>query len=361
MEFSRDLSILVVEQFLKENQTKSGAKIRLLDGLAGTGARGVRICHETKVNNESYDMTINDHNPLAHKLISNNIELNKITNAIALKNDLNSISGKNKFDYIDIDPFGSPVEFLDAGARMLRNHGILAVTATDTATLFGSYPKTCLRRYDAISFRTPFGHELGLRILIGSCVRIAAKYNLALYPLLVHATDYYYRLYHYGVKGRGKADECLGNLGYIQKIRNSNNFKIISRKNLFSKAISETSNLPDLRQNTKGDLKLAGPLWIGSLYDPELVNTLKIGNHKFGTKEQLKKMLSLWSEEAQAPPGFYDANLLASELKISTPPLSKIMASLIEHGHQASRTHFNPNAFKTDSNFEDVVEIFKNI
>ncbi|MCU0373510.1 MAG: ATP-binding protein, partial [Ignavibacteria bacterium] len=41
------------------------------------------------------------------------------------------------FDYIDIDPFGSPCPFLDAAIKRLSRGGILAVTATDTSALAG--------------------------------------------------------------------------------------------------------------------------------------------------------------------------------------------------------------------------------
>ena len=38
------------------------------------------------------------------------------------------------FDYIDIDPFGSPNPFLAAAIGRITRNGIVAVTATDTAS-----------------------------------------------------------------------------------------------------------------------------------------------------------------------------------------------------------------------------------
>ena len=51
------------------------------------------------------------------------------------------------FDYIEIDPFGSPTDFLESSIVRLSRRGILAVTATDTAPLCGTYPNTCKRKY----------------------------------------------------------------------------------------------------------------------------------------------------------------------------------------------------------------------
>ena len=362
MEFSRDLSILVIEQYLKDLLTKkpSGTKIKLLDGLAGTGIRGVRIANEIPLaKSPEVTITVNDLNPLAFKILLKNIELNRLTNIIPSNKDLNALLVKNRFNYIDIDPFGSPIKFLDAGCRMLRNNGILAVTATDTAPLFGRYPKTCLRRYDAWSGRTVFSHELGLRILLGCCVRTAARYDLCLKPLLVHATDYYYRLYLHGIHSRSATNNNLENIGYVLAHNRSSEYDIINRNDLYTDFQAD-SNINNNYISTKKS-NLIGPLWTGRLYQPEFIDNLSIGSHKLGTEKQLVKMLSLWREEANAPLGFYDANALASELKITTPPLTKILSALSKTGHFVSRTHFNPNAFKTEASFKEISQVMRNI
>jgi tRNA (guanine26-N2/guanine27-N2)-dimethyltransferase len=296
---------------------------------------------------------------LAFNVISKNIELNKLNNATASNQNLNALLTKNWFNYIDIDPFGSPVKFLDAGCRMLRNNGLLAVTATDTAPLFGRNPSTCLRRYDAWSGRIGFSHELGLRILLGYCVRTAARYNLGLKPIVVHAMDYYYRLYLYGIRTRGAADEALANIGYILPKNKSNEYKILRRKELIVGIDSESRF--NMRTEKGSKSKLLGPLWLGPLFDREFVTKLSIGSHKLGTEHLISKMLPLWLEEASAPVGFYDANLLASELKYPTPPLPLILKTLSAAGFLATRTHFKANAFKTDAPFTDIVQVIKSV
>ncbi len=362
MEFSRDISILVLEEYLNSLKPKlgSGTKIKLLDGLAGTGIRGVRIGNEIlSAQSSEVSITINDHNPLAYKLILKNIEMNQLVNANATKNNLNSILSNERFDYIDIDPFGSPIKFLDSGSRMLKNNGILAVTATDTAPLYGRYPKTCLRRYDAWSCRSGFSHEQGLRILVGCCVRTAARYNLALKPILAHGIDHYYRVYFHGTRSRGAVDNCLNEVGYIAHMNNSNKYRIIKRKDTFSKPKNWLDNVLHFKKGA--GFNLAGPLWIGKLFDAKFVKNLSVGSHRFGTQKRIEKMLELFTEEAEAPPGFYDANLLSSELKVSSPPIRKIIQVLREDGNLGARTHFNPNGFKTDASFDEVAQIIMNI
>ena len=145
MELNRDLSILVC-QWLINNSKKP---VRLLDGLAASGIRGIRFSNELE---GDFDVTINDWNPDAFILIDKNIEKLKLKNTIAISCNLNSLLSESKFDYIDIDPFGSPVYFIDSAVRSISKDGIIACTATDTATLCGTYPKVCLRRYGATPF-----------------------------------------------------------------------------------------------------------------------------------------------------------------------------------------------------------------
>jgi tRNA (guanine26-N2/guanine27-N2)-dimethyltransferase len=359
MEFGRDLSILVVENFIKSKRLMSNKKIRILDGLAGSGASGVRFGNETKDYDKSdISIVINDHNPISYNVIKKNIQLNKLNNVEASNSDLNSLLIKNRFDYIDIDPFGSPIKFLDVSTHKLIDSGILAITATDTAALFGTYPKTCMRRYDSYSFRTPFSHELGTRILIGACVRIGAKHNLSLTPILTHATDYYYRIYLKGNLGRKKSDETLKNMGYISKATGSNSYRLIKTRDLYT---NTGSILKQLNSVHNSKFKLAGPLWLGPLYDLDFIKDLDLKSHAFGTEKQIQKHIALWLEEASAPAGFYDASKLSSELKISTPPIQDIIHNLKNTGHFACRTHFSPIAFKTDAAFSRICEIIKEI
>ena len=359
MEFSRDLSILVLENFLRHAKQLKSKRLRILDGLAGTGARGVRFGNEVKnLEENEKSVVINDNNPVAYEIIQKNIRSNNLKNVTPSNLDLNSLLVKNRFDYIDIDPFGSPIKFLDSGTRMLRNGGILAVTATDTATLFGTYPKTCVRRYDSYSCRTPFSHELGTRILIGTCVRAGAKHNLALQPILVHATDYYYRIYLRCLRGRGVTDNAMKELGFICQRIGDNSYQIIRRNDLFNEIKSIQRQV--LSQDGHR-IKFAGPLWLGKLYDSDFLKGLNTEKHILGTSNKITKNIVLWREEAESLPGFYDANSLSSQLKISTPPLNRILNNLEELGFIATKTHFNSNAFKTDAPFSEVCDLIKKL
>jgi tRNA (guanine26-N2/guanine27-N2)-dimethyltransferase len=67
-----------------------------------------------------------------------------------------------RFHYIDIDPYGPPVPFLDHAFGALMRRAWLAVTATDKAPLCGAHPKACLRKYLGKPITTSYSDEVGL-------------------------------------------------------------------------------------------------------------------------------------------------------------------------------------------------------
>jgi len=326
MELRRDVSTAVLDAIARS----SGKHLEVLDGLAATGVCGIRYAKESEADME---VTINDHNPMAYAIIEKNIKRNRLINAIATRRDVNSILSERFFDVIDIDPFGSPVPYLDAAFQSLKLGGALFVTATDTAALCGAYRKTCFRRYHAVSARTPYMHELGLRILIACCARTAAKYDLAIKPLLSYSLDHYFRIYLETDGGCNAADNCLGNIGYIAHDMETSGWKALPGNSIPVKV--------------KGALA-AGPVWLGPLHDRDFLDKLHVKDF-FGTKKRLDKVLALWKEEADAPPFFYKVSEVTSLLRVSPPPLANVLEKLHESGYFAGRTHFDPGTFKTDA------------
>jgi tRNA (guanine26-N2/guanine27-N2)-dimethyltransferase len=334
MEFNRDVSALVLNNYLKSK--KHDYQLKVLDGLAGTGIRGVRFANEIPGLSE---IVINDRNPTAFKLIKKNIKANKLKNADPQNEDLNVllVNNRNRFDHIDIDPFGSPVEFIEQSVRAIRDKGMLSVTATDTATLCGRYPKTCARRYDATVIKTPFNHEVGVRVLMGYCIRQAAKYDLALSPILCHSTDHYYRIYFSARKGGRRANEVIKQIGFIW----------------YNDVTSDRGFSPE----PVTELQYAGPLWTGELFDNKLVNALKPEDFSFGTDRKINKMTDLWRLESTAPGLYYEIPELSSKLKISPPPREKFFKAMENEGYLVTRTHFDPQGFRTDADIENLKNV----
>jgi tRNA (guanine26-N2/guanine27-N2)-dimethyltransferase len=332
MEFSRDISVLVLREFARKR------KLKLLDGLAATGARGVRIANEVDGN---LHVLLNDHNPKAVEVIEKNLDQNSLENCRVENRKMNTLTSEEDFDYIDIDPFGSPIQFIDGSLQALRKDGMLAVTATDTAPLCGSSPKACLRRYDARSIKTSYCKETGVRILAGYCVRLAAKYEIALTPILTFFADHYIRVHFTLDKGARKTDNILRDIGYV-----TYDPKTGDRR--------KTIGFP----RELGKAQIAGPLWIGPLHDRSFLETMKLDG-SLRTLNRLAKYRKLWLEEANMPPFFYDQNEIASLTKTQPLPLNDILRRLEEQGFLASKTHFSSTGFKTDADMNLISDLVK--
>lgn len=329
MEFGRDVSVML-------SRTLLDRRCRALDGLAATGARGIRMANE---GGSEATFFLNDRNEEAFRLIEKNVELNGLgSNTTVWCRDVRALLAEERFDYIDIDPFGTPVDFIDAAVQGCRNGGIVAVTATDTAPLCGTYPKTSSRRYGARSLRSNFSHETGLRILIGYLAREAAKHDRGCEPLLCYSADHYLRCHVRIAKGARKADDSLGRLGYA----------LYDPKSLAREIVSERPT---------EDCAFAGPLWAGELHDGDALMALTPTND-LGTKRRSEKMLGLWRGEVGAPPLHFVVDELAQRTRCEPPRMTTLIDRIREMGAMAVPTHFNSKGFKTDLPLDDLIRLF---
>lgn len=335
MEISRDLTIAVVDTYFQKYSFKDKT-LKLLDGLAGTGVRGLRLAKESNIKND-HMVILNDGNPDAVNLIQKNIELNGIEDvtSVACEN-LNTLLSSSKFNFIDLDPFGTPVQFLDNAIRSVRTGGLLAVTATDTAPLSGTYPGTCRRRYGAEPLKNEYMHESGLRILAGYTARTASKYDLCLRPLLLYYMDYYFRMFFRVSKGAKPADKMLDKVGFVIHDNSSG-----------ARYVTPEPVLTEVHRTI-------GPLWIGELCDKEFVDTLLRKLDKLKTKIRLKKLCEQLRDEGDISPWFYEINKVSSLLKIQPMKFNKIKQILESNGFGAVTTHFSPQGFKTNATMDEL-------
>ena len=209
MRSNRSISILLLNSL-------PNTKMKMALPLTGSGIRGLRFLKELKRNKISY-LFFNDHKENFTGHLLENLTLNHLkfsqakTKKIFIHNEDASLFllGQAGFDYIDLDPFGSPNPFLSAAVSRISRQGILAVTATDTAALTGTYQKVTRRKYWAHSHKNHLMHELGLRILIRKVQLQGIQFDKALVPVLSYHKDHYFRIYFRVEKGKQRCDEII--------------------------------------------------------------------------------------------------------------------------------------------------------
>ncbi|MDD3233275.1 MAG: N2,N2-dimethylguanosine tRNA methyltransferase [Candidatus Methanomethylophilus sp.] len=324
MAFNRDVSIMLLRALGRE-------KLTVADAMTATGARAVRIAHEVP----GTEVTANDIDPAAMPYIETNIALNGLTNCIASNRNMHSLFSEQTFDYVDLDPFGSPSLFIQSAIRGCRKRGILAVTATDTAPLAGAQAGKCRRRYQSEPIRGYMCHEGGLRILIAAVAREMGKFDRGMRPLLSFYADHYYRTYVQIVEGADACDEMLSHLGYLA----------------LDPATLERSVSPTWDREHH-----YGSMWTGPLQDKELLQ--RMSPEGMSQEKRCVKMLGLWRSEVDTTPFLYDMSELSSFAKLSPPSLDTMVSKLQERG-RTSMTHFCPTSFITELPAAAVLEVYR--
>lgn len=118
-ELNRSLSTAAYRVF-SERRTEA---VTMIDVLAGTGARGIRVAVEVPKISEVY---INDRNPLAIELAKKSSDANKVTERcrFSVRDACQILSEhsayKSRFNIVDIDPFGSPHPTSIVASEQLR-------------------------------------------------------------------------------------------------------------------------------------------------------------------------------------------------------------------------------------------------
>jgi tRNA (guanine26-N2/guanine27-N2)-dimethyltransferase len=399
---------------------KRGPPFRILDALSATGLRALRYVHEIPF---ATSITANDLSPDAVESIKRNIEHNALPNPAKVRvttgnavTHMYSQVGKGhsndpKYSVIDLDPYGTAVPFLDASIQALADDGLLCVTCTDSA-IFNSmgYVEKTFSQYGGLPVKAEYYHEVGLRLILNSIATTAAKYGIAMEPLLSLSIDYYARVFvrlkkspadvklqankqmalflcDYGC-GSWSAQHFVRCQPFLNR-KGDTNFK-------FSSAQAPTAD--SLCEHCGFKKHIAGPMWGGPLHNPAFVqkildNIPSADSKIYASKDQITGMLKTALDETslyQYPEGsitesiakditqetkansrleekstavfarlsplvtdphpfFVTAASLSRIVRCQSPSDAQLKGALRHMGYRAVRSHTTPGSIKTDA------------
>jgi tRNA (guanine26-N2/guanine27-N2)-dimethyltransferase len=308
-----------------------------LDAMGATGIRGLRIAGECGV-----PVTINDRDPVALELIRENVRLSGLPIEV-LSRDASALLSERAFDAVDLDPFGTPAPFVDAGVRGAKR--FLFVTATDTAPLCGAHKKAGIRRYFALPANTEYHSEVALRILLAFVVREAVKYDRGIEPVFCFAREHFIRLHLRLVRGAAAADRTMQRIGYVLQCPSCQERE--EEQGLVPQnACCPLCNVP---------LQPIGPLYLGDIQDHDILSSMlaQAGHLELGTKKELSSILTLCNGELPTS-SFYDYHRIAKALKVSPPDINTVIERISHEGYRATRTHFSGYGIKTDAPVHEI-------
>ncbi len=301
MEVSRDLSVALLRSL------KPGTA---LDSMAGTGIRGMRIAKET-----SWKVVLNDIDSRNVEIQRKNASLNSL-DIETIRGDYFAAVSSRKWDYIDVDPYGTPSGLVDAAIMNLKNNGIIGVTMTDTANLEGKSTAKGLRIYGSMSMNGTFAREISTRIFLKYVMERGASLGRAGEPLLVLREGHFIRVFVRFKKGNKVADESI------------KKFKLF---------------------DVEG--KTVGPLYSGKMYNLALLKEME----SFPFAENSRRIFSNFENE-DLMFLFYENSNGKREIK-----KHKILDVLHDQGYKAGGTNFNEKGVKSDAGREDYLRILESL
>lgn len=321
-------------------------KLSAIDAMCASGVRGLRY---KKENRNVSSLALVDLSKKAVAAAKKNAKGNKVK-CKCVYADANKFLYENEFDFVELDPFGSPVPFLHDALRSFRTNklGYLSVTATDMAVLCGAHHAACLKNYGVAPLDNEFCHENAVRILAGKVILTAAPFNFSATPIFSLSHMHYVKVIfelQQGAEGAVAAVKQNGFVSYCEKC-----------------CYREAARLPRRMGCPSCGTRMvhAGPLYLGKLWDEKLLEKMLKLNvlRKYAKRKEIEKMLStMLSESAIRSHGYYDLHTLAKKMKKPISRIDDAIEGLRKAGFAAARTHFCPTAVRTDAPHEKVLEV----
>lgn len=371
----------------------------ILDALSATGLRALRYAHELPF---VTSVTANDIDAEAVESIKRNAKHNGLEDKIRatqddalghmytlLAEDLkHKDRASQKYDVIDLDPYGTSAPFFDTAVQAVRSDdGLLCVTCTDSGVFASSgYPEKAFALYGGTTSKGPHAHEVGLRLIINAIATSAARHGLAIEPLLSLSIDFYVRVF---IKVRRSpasvkfqaartmivysCDEGCGSwttqlLGRNKRAPNKNGTGFFYKHGF---AAGPTTN--QFCEHCGSKMHLAGPMYAGPIHSAEFVERVlaevaEAPKDVYMTTERLEGMLYTALEELQVIPPLDEGHTEEDRLHAIDPypffvmttalakavhcevPSEDCFGGALQHlGYVVTRSHCKPGSIKTNA------------
>ena len=384
---SRTRSVLLFRHAMEEGMLGDGP-VYALDGLTASGLRARRWLNElpygissrisatiVDLEKEALDWARSSHREFPPSDGGGDLQ--------TLQGDLRTAVLSSGRHWIDIDPYGSPVPFIDSAMQSMARSGVMEVSATDTAALTGSSKTALMRRYGARVRTDCLAHDSGMRVMLSNISRIAARHDRTIEPLLSIWDSHHLRVSFRVMKSVSSANILEERIGWRvfaprkEEVAASIDSKL--QVETGGDALPMHCMLPLNFPVDRDDPRVSGPLWIGPTGDRGTMSSMSEeralescgpvfipddpagwSQKRFETERRgVAKSVRHLAEESQViescNPIVVDD--LAAWLGTGAPPSPrKIVDSLRQSGQLAAISSYGKPSFRTTAPWEVVVE-----
>ena len=385
MSGSRTRSVLLLQHCIEAGLLGEGT-IYALDGLSASGLRARRWLNELPAQSAArISAAMGDMDPVAlewamrcHNEFPPEHGEGELLPHLG---DLRKSVLEHGRHWVDIDPYGSPLPFLDTAIQSLARRGVAEISATDSAALTGSSKNALLRRYGARVRTDGLAHDSGLRVLLATVARTAARHERAIEPLLSIWESHHLRVSVRVRRSVERANDIEESIGWrvasptAEEVSSSIQAGMHPDTGLDS--LPMHCLLPLSHPVNRSDKRISGPMWIGPLGQSgamasmteeralELCGPSSIEDDPVGwsdkdferERRRVTRSIRHISEEAVTidAPHLILVDDLASWLGSGSPPSpSGMVEALCETGHRAAVAHYGKPAFRTDAPWDEI-------
>ncbi|KAI9845567.1 MAG: RNA methyltransferase tRNA(m5U54)methyltransferase [Sclerophora amabilis] len=391
---------------------------RILDALSATGLRALRYAQEIPF---VTSITANDISPEATRAIRLNARHNRLENRIHTTTTTAQAHmysghgsqhkprarepGTQKYDVIDLDPYGTAAPFLDAAVQAVSDGGLLCATCTDSGVFasVGHFEKS-YALYGGAPLKGPHSHEGGLRLILHAIATSAARYGLAIEPLLSLSIDFYARVFVRVKRSPLQVKFLAGKTMIVYSCDSGcgawttqflgRNHEHQSKKGgtYFKHSLAQAPSAPPNCEHCGSRTHLAGPMYGGLIHSASFVRRIldelpTLDEEIYATKSRIEGMLSTALEElalsgpaagpnvadtdeasnpAATPPNdidrqpfYFIPHAISKVFHCSTPPESALRGALMNLGYRVTRSHAAAGSIKTNAPWAAVWEIMR--
>ncbi|OLN97539.1 tRNA (guanine(26)-N(2))-dimethyltransferase, mitochondrial [Colletotrichum chlorophyti] len=392
----------------KQAPERQTPRFTILDALSASGLRALRYSHElpfvtsvtandlTKSAIESIKLNTK-HNGLEHKIQTSHDDAiahmyRRIADDLSKRDRFGNPSKENKYDAIDLDPYGTAAPFLDAAVQAVRDDGgLLCVTCTDGSHWAGHcYAEKCFSLYGGTPVKGLHSHEVGLRLILHALTSAAARYGLTIEPVLSLSIDFYCRVF---VKVRKSKDAVNYQGGKTMIMYNCPGCSAWETQPMvrtrpapkkkggyfYKHGLSQGPPTDSSCKHCGSSMHIAGPMYSGPLHNADFIQRIldllpTVDKNVYGTTGRIEGMLQTALEEYLPGPEpeedlepkdkelarvdhfpfFVMPSRLAGTLNTQQPPDDMFRGALKHLGYRVTRSHCRPGSVKTDAPWEAI-------
>jgi tRNA (guanine26-N2/guanine27-N2)-dimethyltransferase len=334
----RDLGVLAAAVYRHDR-----GQLRVLETMAACGVRSLRYALES----EADFVWANDSNPDIQSILHGNLAQHldaarfQVSDRDALRVLFDAYNRQDYYDFVDVDCFGSPASFLGASLGACAIDGFIYLTSTDGRTGTGRAPQNCVGDFGAYARVHPCVHEQSLRLIIGAVQQLAAARSFGVEPVFSLFTGQTYRVLLRLVASIRLTEQNYGFLGYCHEC---GTYQTVGWRDL------GRANCP----HDGRSLVLSGAMWLGNLHDSVQVSRFAQLADRWGWLSR-SRLLRVMEAEAEMPPYFYPLGEIGRRGKLDLPKSAHLIQTLQDWGFQASVTHVDRQAIKTDADMQTCI------